>query len=403
MSLECQDDSVLSTALGRIWEAARARVVAVSFLGLLGLMLLGDRAWAHDFTITDTTLTVRGDQRFQVDMICDLDALLLGAGSGHDPVQLTELIAQMEPEDRSRRMDRLRELFLRRVRVRVDGERIPFRVVFPDRAEGFVESGASAGYFGVTARLVGEIPEDGQVVSFWASRAFAAVHLTAHVPGLSRTSRFILQVAEESPSLPLTAAAAEELGLGDEAPIGGRGFMAWLGLGFVHIIPAGADHVLFVMALALGTRKWRPLVALVTTFTVAHSLTMALASLGIVPMGGRMIEIVIAGSIVFLAVENLFEVKLWARVVVVFLFGLLHGLGFASVLSELLSPGRDLLVPLLGFNVGVEVGQLLVVGLVSAALYRFRKADWLHKRVVVPGSLAIAAVGLFWAVERLLA
>ena len=370
----------------------------VSAVGLLG----GGASLAHDFTITETTLLVRGDQRFQVDLICDLDALLLGAGSGHDPDELERMIREMEPELRSQRIERLRQLFLRRVRVRVDGERVPFRVVFPDREEGFVESGASAGYLGVTARLVGEVPDDGSTVTFWASRAFAAVHLTAHVPGQSSTRSMVLQVAEESPPLPLTPGAASQLGLVDPDGASTRDFMSWVQLGFVHILPAGTDHVLFVMALALGTRAWRPLILLVTTFTVSHSVTLALASLGVVPAGGRAVEIVIAASIVFLAIENLFEVKLGARLAVVFVFGLLHGLGFASVLSELLAPGSALGLALLGFNVGVELGQLLVVGLVFGALYHVREADWLQKRVVLPGSLAIAAIGLFWAVERLL-
>ena len=382
------------------WEwsgGARLWLVTAVLLGALTAPAL-----AHDFTITETTLFVRADQRFQVDMICDLDALLLGAGSGHDPDELVRLIEEMAPEDRAARLERLGQLFLRRVRVRVDGERVPFRVVFPDRVEGFVDSGASAGYFGVTARLVGELPETARTISFWASRAFAAVHLTAYVPGLEGQRRMILQVAEESPRLPLSREVAVDLGLGEAAAATGEGFLSWARLGFVHILPAGLDHVLFVAALALGTRQWRPLVALVTTFTVAHSLTLALASLGWVPGGGRLIEIAIAASIVFLAVENLFEVKLGARLVVVFSFGLLHGLGFASVLGELLSPGRSLLVPLLGFNVGVELGQLLVVGLIAASIHRYREADWLRQRVVVPGSLAIAAVGLYWALERML-
>ena len=142
----------------------------------------------------------------------------------------------------------------------------------------------------------------------------------------------------------------------------------------------------------------------VTTFTLAHSMTLALSLYGVVSLPSRVVEPLIALSIVYVAVENLRTQTLtpW-RVALVFLFGLLHGLGFAGVLTELQLPRADFAVALLGFNLGVEAGQLSVIAAAAAAGRLVAAArTWYHPRVVVPASLAIAVVGAYWTVTRLL-
>ncbi len=175
-------------------------------------------------------------------------------------------------------------------------------------------------------------------------------------------------------------------------------------LGYRHILPEGVDHILFILGLFLLGARMKSLLSQVTAFTVAHSLTLGLALFGVVRLPAAVVEPVIALSIAFVAIENLLtkEVKPW-RILVVFGFGLIHGLGFASALRELGLARNELLPALLGFNVGVELGQLSVVALALLAVGRFRGRPNYRRFVVVPGSLAIAAVALVWTVQRLLA
>lgn len=178
----------------------------------------------------------------------------------------------------------------------------------------------------------------------------------------------------------------------------------YLALGYTHILPKGLDHILFVVGLFLLSARWRPVLAQVTTFTVAHSLTLALALYGLVSLPARVVEPLIALSIVYVAVENLRTQTLTrARIALVFLFGLLHGLGFAGVLTGLALPRADVALGLVGFNLGVEAGQLTVIAAVALAIGWWRDRPWYHRRIVVPASLAIAAVGTYWTMTRVLA
>lgn len=173
--------------------------------------------------------------------------------------------------------------------------------------------------------------------------------------------------------------------------------------GFVHVLPEGLDHILFVLGLFLLSRAWKPLLLQVTAFTVAHTITLALATLGYVTVPASIVEPIIALSIAAVAVENIFHPRYthW-RLLVVVVFGLIHGLGFASVLSDLHLPQTSLAVGLIGFNVGVEAGQLAVIALAFAATAWLRDPSSYRRWIVVPGSALIAAMGLWWTVERTL-
>ena len=174
-------------------------------------------------------------------------------------------------------------------------------------------------------------------------------------------------------------------------------------IGFEHILPKGLDHILFVLGLYLLSTRIKPLLTQVTAFTVAHSITLALGVYGVVEISPKIVEPLIALSIVYVAVENVVLGKLspW-RPFVIFSFGLLHGLGFAGVLREIGLPRADFITGLVGFNLGVEFGQLAVITIAFLATgLWFRARNWYHARIVVPGSLAIAAVGLYWSVERI--
>jgi len=174
----------------------------------------------------------------------------------------------------------------------------------------------------------------------------------------------------------------------------------YLQLGYTHILPKGLDHILFVLALFLASTRLKPLVWQISAFTVAHTLTLGLATLGLVSLPGSIVEPIIALSIAFVAVENLVfkDMTRW-RPLVVFVFGLFHGLGFAGVLAELGLPPGQLVPSLLSFNIGVELGQLTIVLACWIALHRFRDAAW-YPWLVRLVSIGIALIALWWTLER---
>jgi hypothetical protein len=177
----------------------------------------------------------------------------------------------------------------------------------------------------------------------------------------------------------------------------------FLWLGFTHILPEGTDHILFVLGLFFFSTLLRPLFLQVTAFTLAHSLTLGLSLLGVFSLPSRIVEPLIALSIVIVAAENIFFRKLKpSRWLIVFGFGLIHGLGFAGVLKGLGLPEGQFFKVLVSFNLGVECGQLTVIAAASALTMWMWKKPWYHRRVVVPVSAIISAVGLFWFVQRIL-
>ena len=175
-------------------------------------------------------------------------------------------------------------------------------------------------------------------------------------------------------------------------------------IGFEHILPKGLDHILFVLALFLLSTKFKPLFFQVTYFTIAHSITLFLGVLNIVNISPNIVEPIIAISIAYVAFENLFTNKLnKARPFVIFIFGLLHGLGFAGVLTEIGIPDDLFITSLVSFNVGVELGQIAVILIAYLLLaLPFGKQKWYDARITKPMSLVIACVGLYWFIERII-
>jgi hypothetical protein len=177
---------------------------------------------------------------------------------------------------------------------------------------------------------------------------------------------------------------------------------AYLKLGFTHILPLGYDHVLFVIGLYMLNPRLKTVAWQATIFTVAHSITLGLAMLDVIDPPAYIIEPIIALSIAFIALENLITDQLkWGRTLVIFAFGLIHGCGFAGVLGELGLPPNHFLTSLLSFNVGVELGQLTVIVITYLLVGRwFGQKSWYRQRVVFPVSILIAAVALYWTIER---
>jgi hypothetical protein len=192
-------------------------------------------------------------------------------------------------------------------------------------------------------------------------------------------------------------------------------FFDYLAAGVDHIW-TGYDHILFLLSLLLpavvvpGSKRWEPsesfrvafldVLRIVTAFTVAHSITLSLATLQVVSLPARISESAIALSVIFAALNNVFPIIRASRWMVAFCFGLVHGFGFASVLTDLGLPRGALAVALVGFNLGVEVGQIAIVGVFLPLAY-FLRRTWLYRDVVLMGgSCAIVAVAALWFIER---
>jgi hydrogenase/urease accessory protein HupE len=198
--------------------------------------------------------------------------------------------------------------------------------------------------------------------------------------------------------------AAAELGeaLPDEGAVDarpGRTLLHFIGQGVLHIF-TGYDHVLFIITLLFGVGTWRRLGAIVTSFTAAHSITLAVSTLGLVTVPGRIVEPLIAASVLFVAVDAVLRPQASARLAVTFVFGLVHGFGLSNVLRALGLSGRQLVPALLGFNLGVEIGQLAIVAPLFplVLLLRARRPIYARARNVLCGGVAVVAV--FWIVVR---
>ena len=178
-------------------------------------------------------------------------------------------------------------------------------------------------------------------------------------------------------------------------------FYVFVKAGFEHIIPQGVDHILFVLGLFFSCITFRSLLWQVTAFTIAHSITLILAAQGFVELRADLVEAIIALSIVWIAVENcLFKETNKRRYLIVFSFGLLHGLGFAALLTEYGLPKDNFISMLLAFNIGVEIGQLAILLLAFVLIKLILKKNWYNNEIKIPASLVIAAIGLFWFIER---
>lgn len=177
----------------------------------------------------------------------------------------------------------------------------------------------------------------------------------------------------------------------------------YLRLGFTHIIPLGFDHILFVLSLFLLSPKLKPVLWQATAFTVAHSITLGLAMFNVITPSPEIVEPIIALSIIYVALENIISPSLKkSRIGIVFLFGLIHGMGFANALGELGLPKNSYLTSLVMFNVGVELGQIAVI-LGAFLLFGkwFGNKPYYRKAIVIPLSILITLMAGYWTVERI--
>ena len=273
------------------------------------------------------------------------------------------------------------------IEIKAGGETVPLALVTAKAGEvGDIELPRIT-----QITLRGPIAEDANFLTFgWPKGAGA---LVLRQQGVEQPFTDYVDAGTTSPDIDLRGGG----GLGSWATFG-----TYIPIGFDHILPKGLDHILFVLGLFFLSTRLRPLIWQVSAFTLAHTVTLALGALGWVAIPGSIVEPLIAASIVYVAVENILTDGLsrW-RPFVIFGFGLLHGLGFASVLGEYGLPSNQFFPALIGFNIGVELGQLTVIAIAFAAVgYWFRDKPWYRARIAIPASVLIALVGAYWFVER---
>lgn len=353
-------------------------------LSLLVLACSAPEVLAHEMGTTRVNALFGHDGSYRIDILIDpetlLDRLTVLAGGKRTPAPpVAELRGRIEAQS---------ALLLEQAEVTFDGKvAVPrFRYVPVSNAAGAVTA---------IVRLEGELPPGARSFGWRYALPYAPYLLTVTdeaTPGEPQRQ----WIEGDAPSAPVA--------LGKRAVPLTRAQTAllYLQLGFTHILPKGLDHILFVLGIFLLSTRWRPLLAQVTAFTIAHSVTLALSIYGVVSLPSRIVEPLIALSIAYVGIENVMtqKVKPW-RIALVFAFGLLHGLGFAGVLADLGIPQSERVTALVAFNVGVELGQLAVIALAFAAVASWaRRASWYRSRVVVPASVAIAVMGGWWMVTR---
>jgi HupE / UreJ protein len=362
--------------------------------GLIVAGLLVSPAAAHEIrpAIVSATFT---PERYEIAIVANLEALLAGIGPAHQDSDDSPSAAQYNrlralPAEALRiRMEEFAPRWLDGIRVEFDGARVQPQIA----AIEVPPPGDPALARLSTVRLGGPIPPGAQSFRWQYAAEFGSSVLRVKRAGDDEIVGSWLKDGAASEPIPLSGAAAKST-----AEI----VVEYVRLGFTHILPQGLDHILFVLGLYLLSTRWRPLLVQVTAFTVAHSITLGLGLYGVINVSPKIVEPLIAASIVYVAVENLVTDTLHAwRPFVVFGFGLLHGLGFAGVLHDIGLSRADYVAGLIGFNIGVELGQLAVIALAFAATgLWFRARPWYRTRVVMPASFAIALIGLFWTFER---
>ena len=173
--------------------------------------------------------------------------------------------------------------------------------------------------------------------------------------------------------------------------------------GILQIILYGFDHILFILGLFFFSHKLKPLLIQVTTFTIAHSITLIFGGLGYITISPLIIEVIIAASIIWIGFENLFRKKMKvSRLGVIFTFGLIHGLGFASMFKLKELEGTDYYLNLLSFNIGIELGQLITLLPLIILIPLFNRLSWYRILIAMPASIIIALFGVEMFIDRIL-
>jgi hydrogenase/urease accessory protein HupE len=350
------------------------------------MLVCGATLRAHEIGTTHVTVRFQEGRTYNVEVVTEAAALVekLEASAGSPSP------ADTRPARLQSRLARFDEQFRQRVKIGFDASDVRPDIAYSVAPGIDVVSGAIA-----TIRLTGQVPENARDFTWTYAWTFASYAMTVRSAASEKPATEWLEGGQRSAPFAVMSPAPPVDRL--------RTARRYLTLGFTHIVPNGLDHMLFVLGIYLLSGRLRSVLWQVSAFTVAHSITLGLSLYGIVAVSPRIVEPMIALSIAYVAIENVFlsELKSW-RIALVFAFGLLHGMGFAGALRELALPRSEFLTALLTFNIGVEAGQLTVI---AAALllvgWQCSNRVWYRSRIVVPVSALIACRAVYWTIEQL--
>ncbi len=365
-------------------------------LAVFAVLLIGGGVQAHTVRPVVVTVNVAPEPAVTVRIRLNAEVLLAGIGPEYSDTNDAPNAAQYDElralgaADLARAFTGFAPEFLKRAQLLADGAAVTLdfdRIEVPDAPD--LELARDSEVF-----LTAELPEDTTELAWMWPEDYGSYVVRFIGPQPERVTSLWLQPGETADPYPLNTVTERPAGMV---------VLDYVRIGFEHIVPKGLDHILFVLGLFLLSLHLRPLLWQISAFTLAHTITLGMSIYGLIDVPASVVEPLIALSIVYVGVENCVTERLHAwRVLLVFMFGLLHGMGFAGVLSEIGLPESEFLTALISFNVGVELGQLAVIALALTIVGWWRNRDWYRRRIVIPASVAISLTGLYWAIQRVL-
>ena len=360
------------------------------------LFFCGTAVSAHTLRPAVATLTLNNDATFKLDIQVNAEALIADIGPQHSDTenaptaQLYNQLRLLTSAKLEAEFVAFAPAFLSQISILFDSQRPDLNYTDIDvPAVGDVDLARKS-----TIHISGALPDSAEQFLWQYPEEYGSVVLKIKFQGKEDTRSHWLKAGSPPLKLKLdyVATPRSRVQVAKDYTL----------LGFTHILPKGLDHILFVIGIFLLSVTLSPILWQVTAFTIAHTITLGLTIYGVISLSPLIVEPLIALSIVYVGVENMLTgtLKPW-RIVVVFGFGLLHGMGFAGVLTQIGLPSSEFLTALISFNLGVEFGQLAVIAMGLLTVGWFRHQNWYRSRIVIPLSLCISLVGFYWSVERI--
>lgn len=380
-------------------QPARAgrRLLALAVLAVLLTLMAGRGGQAHDLPHALAEVRIAPGGTLDVALRVHLTPMILGAPQAAPDEAAAGRLAALSDAEIAARGAAVERQLAEMLTLRADRRVIEdLTISFPSPADVRAEALTPRGSPQPSApiRIAARTPPGTVAIDIALPPSLGPAFVSVRYPD-GRTVTAPLTDGQQSPAFRL-AGPRPWLDAAQEA-------LRFLRLGFGHIVPGGPDHLLFIIALAMGAPRFGPLARLVTTFTVAHSITLSLAALGFVAAPAALVEPAITLSIALAALMSLRgpEAVGWGRLALVFGFGLLHGLGFAAALRDAGLPRGSEVAALAAFNIGVEVAQLAVIATVVVALRLAARVSLDPQRLRRPVALSAALIGVVWTAHRI--
>ena len=364
---------------------------------LLSLVFCSFLAQAHTFKPSNASVDLLNDDEFALTLEVDLIELLqwqleLKADNSDE---LIEIVRQLSPIELYRALSKSKLTLAKGLRFYFDDQVVSLTTIFAPTVSDvtqLLKQPPDNTDYRVVFSGFGIRPKQAKTLALYFPEQLGVINFQ-----LASPTRALLSSGVKTDAFNLLESNTSELAITITHSLN------YLWQGIIHIVPKGLDHILFVLALFLFSTRLSSLLWQVSAFTLAHTVTLALGIYGVLIVPASIVEPIIALSIAYVAFENIIHHKLKSyRLLLVFLFGLLHGLGFASVLLELGLPQNQALASLISFNIGVELGQLSIILLAFLLLGWARNKPYYQTKIANPLNILIALVGCYWFFERLM-